>query len=174
MPATFIVLLHGPMGSGKTTTSKLLHEQFVPSARVALPDLRRLVSGNHREHADITRDIMLEMTDVYLVKGVPVIVEVVCQAPYIAKYKELAAKHDCVFLPYYISADEALRFDRVCERTRQMLDVAILPESKKEELQTIFTENATFYACLEGELGTSLDTTNLTPEQVVSEIKTTV
>jgi predicted ABC-type ATPase len=171
MSQKFIILLNGPMGSGKTTTSKLLHESIVPSARVALPDVRRLMSGNHREHGEVTRQVMLDMATSYLQSNIPVIVETVCGEEYIKKCATLAEAQGCQFYPYYISADESLRWDRVCERTRQMMDVEELPDSKVKELEPIFADNNAFYAKQEGDLGEMLDTSDLAIEAVVQKIK---
>lgn len=168
----FIVLLHGPMGSGKTTASKNIHNAIQPSVRIALPDLRRLVSGNHRDHASITKEIMLELTDAYLSRGLPVVVELVCKEGSILQYRELATKHNCVFLPYYLFADPVVRWDRVCTRTAEMMNVSKLPESKIAELQPIFDENKLFYAQSTGDLGAPLDTTNVTQMEVLERIQT--
>jgi predicted ABC-type ATPase len=171
MSQKFIILVHGPMGSGKTTTSKLLNESFVPSARVALPDVRRLVSGNHREHGEVTREVMLNMARTYLGQNIPVIIETVCGEEYIKKCSALAEAQGCQFYPYYISADDSIRWQRVCERTREMMNVGQLPDSKVKELEPIFADNNAFYDKQEGNLGKKLDTGNLTIEEVVQVIK---
>lgn len=48
MSAPFLILIDGPMGSGKTATSKLLSQKLPDAARVALPDIKRLIP-NHNE-----------------------------------------------------------------------------------------------------------------------------
>jgi predicted kinase len=166
MSQKFIILLHGPMGSGKTTTSKLLHESIVPSARVALPDVRRLMSGNHREHGEVTRQVMLDMATSYLQSNISVIIETVCGEEYIKKCATLAEAQGSRFYPYYISADESVRWNRVCERTKQMMEVDQLPDSKIKELEPIFADNKAFYDKQTGDLGKRLDTSNLTTEDV--------
>lgn len=171
MSEKFIVLLHGPMGSGKTTLSKLLYESVVPSARVALPEVRRMVSGNHREHGEITRQVMLDMVSSYSRSGIPVVIETVCGEEYIKKCATLAERHGCHFHAYYISADEKIRWQRVCDRTRQMMEVELLPDSKIEELKPIFADNKAFYEKQNGDLGKKLDTSNLSIEAVLKKIK---
>jgi len=171
MAKKLVILLHGPMGSGKTTVSKKLNELIVPSARVALPDIRRIVSGDHRENADIARVSMLDLTESYLKQAIPVIVEVVCKADYIEQYKELSEKHSVTFLPYYIYADSETRWERVCARTAAMMELDTLPQSKVDELKPIFTHNQDFYDSLQGELGTHLNTTDLSVASVVAKIQ---
>jgi predicted kinase len=172
----FLILLHGPMGSGKTTVSKLLNERIQPSVRVALPDVRRMLSGDQPDKADITRNVMLDMSRSYLQTDIPVIVEVVCKPDYIARYQTLAAEKDCRFLPYYLCANEQTRWMRVCARTADMMELDTLPKSKEAELGPIFTHNQDFFAGLQGELGTQLDTTYLSIDAVVQliidEVKT--
>jgi|GEM_PF-2060584 len=170
MTNKFIILLHGPMGSGKTTVSKKLNELIVPSARVALPDIRRIVSGDHRENADVARVAMLDLTESYLKQAIPVIVEVVCKADYIEQYKKLSEKHNVTFLPYYIYADLETRWERVCARTAAMMELDALPQSKIAELKPIFAHNQDFYDGLQGELGACLDTTELAIDQVIQRI----
>ncbi len=162
------------MGSGKTTTSKLLNEVIIRSARVALPDIRRFVSGNHREHGEITRQVMLDMAHSYLQSNIPVIIETVCGEEYISKCAALADEHNCPLHTYYISADEDIRWQRVCERTRQMMNMELLPEDKIEELKPIFVENKAFYARQGENLGQILDTSNLAVDGVVHKIKNDV
>ena len=174
MSQNFIVLLHGPMGSGKTTTSKSLNESIVPSARVALPDVRRLVSGNYRENGELTRQVMLDMASSYSQSNIPVIIETVCGEEYIKKCRAVADEHNCKFFAYFILANENTRWQRVCERTRQMMDVAQLLDSKIEELESIFADNKAFYDKQAGDLGEVLDTSNLEIEAVVQKIKNEV
>jgi predicted ABC-type ATPase len=165
-----VILLHGPMGSGKTTLSKLLHERIKPSARVALPDIKRIVSGGQPNTADIARTIMLQMSRTYLQNDIPVIIEVVCKADYIAACETLAVEEGCAFLPYFVSADEKVRWERVCDRTAEMMGVENLPKTKLAELQPIFAHNKDFYDGLDGELGVYLDTSDLTAEEVLKKI----
>lgn len=171
MEKPFIILLHGPMGSGKTSVSNRVFKTVVPSARVALPDMRRMVSGNHRENADIARITMLDLTESYLRQNIPVIIDVVCKEEYITKHAVLAKKYDATFFPYFIQANADVRWDRVCNRTAEMMNVSVLPESKVKELQPIFEENKNFYDQLDGELGVILDTSDMDLDQVVNLIK---
>lgn len=171
MEKLFIILLHGPMGSGKTTVSKQIFEDVVPCARVALPDIRRTISGDHRANGDVARTTMYDLTESYLKQNIPVVIDVVCKEKYIAEHKRLAEKYDAIFLPYFIYADVGKRWERVCSRTAEMMGTDVLPESKLDELKPIFAENQKFYDALDGDLGSSLDTSNISVEEVVTIIK---
>lgn len=174
MNKKFVILLHGPMGSGKTTVSKKINELVVPSARVALPDVRRFVSGNHRESGELARKVMFDMTESYLKNDISVVIDVVCKADYIEECKQLAQKYGYIFLPYYIFADSEVRWSRVCARTAEMMGVEVLPKSKIQELEPIFAHNKEFYVGLTGELGEHLDSTTLTVDEVVTKIESAV
>ncbi len=174
MKNKFVVLLHGPMGSGKTTVSKAINELIMSSARVALPDVRRFVSGNHLEGGELARKVMLAMTESYLQNEVSVVIDVVCKAEYIDECKQLAHKYGYIFLPYYIFADSEVRWSRVCARTVEMMGVEELPESKIEELRPIFAHNQDFYDALTGELGEHLDSTAMSVDEIITKIKSAV
>ena len=73
----FLILIDGPMGSGKTTTSKLVNARLPDTARIALPDVKRLVP-NFRENDKtlaVVRDVVQAMMEKYLEHGISVIVE---------------------------------------------------------------------------------------------------
>jgi type IV secretory pathway ATPase VirB11/archaellum biosynthesis ATPase len=40
---TFLILVDGPMGSEKTSTTKLINTELPETARIAFPDMKRLV-----------------------------------------------------------------------------------------------------------------------------------
>ena len=65
------------MGSGKTSTTKLLNQKLPNAARVARADIKRLMPNycENEEFLSLTRDVMHAMIDKYLEYGVGVIVE---------------------------------------------------------------------------------------------------
>lgn len=165
-----IILLHGPMGAGKTTTSKHLHEAMSPCARVASPDVRRIVSGENHSKSDLAREVMMQMVRTYCQHELPVVLEIVCKAEALIKYQAVAAEYGYTFLPVLLTADEETRWQRVCMRTAEMMGVETLTKEKLAELQNYFDENNDFYSNVKGELGEVFDTTNFAPEVVVTYI----
>src|ERR1035437_7202222 len=142
----FLILVDGPMGSGKTTTTKLLSEKLPGAARVALPDIKRLVP-NYRENEktlEVIREIMKVMVDKYLELGVSVIVEVITKADSIESFRSIALKHNASFFAYRLSAPKEIRMERVCERTKEMMGVEELPPAKITELKGYFEPNDQF------------------------------
>ena len=73
----FLLLIHGPMGSGKTTLSNVLHNKLKPSALVGLDYIKWFVSGYKRSKANnkMTRNVVFAMVNEYLHQGVSVILE---------------------------------------------------------------------------------------------------
>lgn len=168
----FLVLVDGPMGSGKTTTTKLLNEKLLGTARVAFPDIKRLIP-NYKESPDslsVTREVMRVMINKYLELGISVVVEQVSKAEGLQALKDLAEKNHARFFAYRLDAPKEIRFARVCERTKEMMGVLELPESKKDELIGYFEPNDQFYTENPSDLVSIIDTQNLTSEEVVEMI----
>jgi predicted kinase len=164
----FLILVDGPMGSGKTTTTKLLNEKLLGTARVAFPDIKRLIP-NYKEgekSLSVTREVMRVMIDKYLELGVSVIVEQVSKAEGVQVLKGLAEQHGAVFFAYRLDAPKNIRFDRVCDRTKEMMDVSELPGPKKDELTGYFEPNDQFYSENPSGLVVIIETQNRNPEEV--------
>jgi len=172
MNKLFIILIDGPMGSGKTTTSKLLNEKLPDTARIALPDIKRLVPSfrENPETLRIIREVMLAMIDKYLVNGVNVIVDQITKSEGANLLKETAEKYGGSFYGYRLTANKELRWNRVKERTRQMMEAELLPQNKIDELLGYFEPNDLFYAHNPIEISETIATDQLAPEQVADLI----
>ncbi|MES2226042.1 MAG: ATP-binding protein [Patescibacteria group bacterium] len=172
MNTPFLVLIDGPMGSGKTTTSKLLNQELPDTARVALPDIKRLIP-NYRENEKtlgVVREVMKAMIDTYLSFGVSIIVEQITKTEGVEALSAMAEKHGARFYAYRLTAPKNIRLERVHERTREMMDVSELPESKIQELAGYFEPNNRFYLDNPIAAAESIDTQDLSPDQVVEAI----
>ncbi|MFZ2151510.1 MAG: AAA family ATPase [Minisyncoccia bacterium] len=172
MTTPFLILVDGPMGSGKTTTSKLLNQKLPDTARVALPDIKRLVPNfkENKETLAVIREVMKVMIDKYLEHGVSVIVEQITKADGVENLKILAEKHGAKFYGYRLTAPKDVRLNRVFERTKEMMGVTELPQSKIDVLVGYFEPNHQFY--LENPVSTveTIDTQDLNPEEVADTI----
>ena len=168
MTTPFLVLIDGPMGSGKTTTTKLLNQKLPDSARIALPDIKRLIP-NYKENEKtlkVVREVMKVMGEKYLEHGVSVIFEQITKAEGVEQLRSVAEKYGADFYAYRLTAPKELRSQRVQERTREMMNVSALPQAKVDELNGYFEPNNQFY--LDNPLSgvETIDTEALTPDQV--------
>jgi predicted kinase len=173
MQQPFLIFVDGPMGSGKTTTTKLLNTQLPDTARIAFPDIKRLIP-NYTENAKtipVIKEVMKVMIDKYLEHGVSVVVEQITKQEGIKLLKEIAEKHDARFFAYRMCSPKDVRWERVKERTREMMGVEKLPESKADELSGYFEPNNKFYEENLSELSIQIDTHNNSPEEVVEIVK---
>ncbi len=172
MKSLFLILVDGPMGSGKTTTTKLLSQKLPDAARIAFPDIKRLIP-NYKENEKtlpVIREVMKVMIDKYLELDTSVIVEQIAKADGIEILKGIAARHGAKFFAYRLSAPKEVRMERVKERTRGMMEIPELPESKVLELKSYFGPNDEFYIINPSNLVSIIDTQELGPEQVVDVI----
>ena len=168
----FLILIDGPMGSGKTTTSKLLHQRLPGTARVALADVKRFISeyDTNKAFSSISRTVVRTLVDTYLAENVSVIAEYIVSDKEISDFENIAASHNAVFISIKLSAPKDLLIERVQRRTREMMDVDVLPEEKIAELDTLFERNYTFHQKNTNNNALTIDTQVLSPEEVVKRI----
>lgn len=172
MTVPFLILIDGPMGSGKTTTSKLLNQKLPDTARVALPDIKRLVPNfkEDKQTLMIIREVMQVMIDTYLKHGVSVIVEQITKAEGVEILKSIAEKHGAKFYAYRLTAPKDSRLKRVHERTKEMMGVTELPQSKIDVLAGYFEPNNQFYLDNSVSISEIINTQELSPEEVTEII----
>ncbi len=168
----YLILIDGPMGSGKTTTTKLLNQKLPNTARVALPDIKRLVP-NYKEDKKtlkIVREVMEAMIDKYLKHNVSVIVEQVSKSEGIDVLRNLASIHNADFYAYRLTAPKSIRLKRVHERTKDMMGVSKLSQSKVNKLAKYFEPNHQFY--LDNKVNTveTIDSSKMNTDEITESI----
>ncbi len=173
MKQPFLIFVDGPMGSGKTTTTKLLNSQLPDTARIAFSDIKRLIPDykENEKTKPVIREVVKVMIDKYLEFGVSVVVEQVAKREEIEELKKIAENRSVPFHAYRMDAPKHVRWERVQERTRDIMDVSELPDSKVVELQGYFETNDKFYEENPSNLSTYIDTLVHDPTEVVAIIK---
>jgi predicted kinase len=116
----FLLIIDGPMGSGKTTVSTLLHKKLKRTAHIGLDRIKWLISDFKKVTADndIVRNIILAMTKEYLRQGINVIVEQGMTKERIENLTKIAKKYDARLLGYQLDAPKEVLFNRIAERQK--------------------------------------------------------
>lgn len=168
----YIIHVDGPMGSGKTSTTKLLNQKLPNAARVARADIKRLIP-NYRENEEfhsLTRSVMHAMIDKYLEYGVGVIVELMSDAEGAEDLKGLAQKYGASYHAFRLTAPADLRLARVHARTREMMAINELPQSIIDVLVWNFELDEKFFSDNPLDVAETIDTHSKTAEQVANAI----
>ena len=172
MISPFIILVDGPMGSGKTSTTKLLSQKLPNAARVARADIKRLIPNysENGEFLSLTRDVMHAMIDKYLEYGVGVIVELMTNTEGAEDLLRMAHKYGATYNVFRLMAPADLRLARVHGRTREMMAINELPQSTIDVLAWNFELDEKFFIDNSLDVAETIDTQFMTPEQVVNVI----
>jgi len=168
----FLIFIDGAMGSGKTTTSKLLVEKLQGTARIALADVKRFIPGygSDQRFSQVSQDVIKRMTDEYLSQGISVIVECIAKDNGVVEYQNIANTYNAKFLGYKLSTSKEVLIDRIQERTREMMRVDVLPQNKVNELDELFQPNYLFHQEHGNKHTIKVDTETFNPEEVVNKI----
>jgi predicted kinase len=114
----FILLIDGPMGAGKTTVTKILHEKVKNTAHIGLDRIKWFVSGFKRTRPQnaMTRAVVFAMTKEYIKQGVNVIIEQGIKNEQVDKYKKLTKKLKVNFFMFQLEAPKEVLLKRVASR----------------------------------------------------------
>ena len=170
MKKPFLILFDGPMGSGKTTVSKLLQEVMDKkrgyTALISLDRLKRIVSGyklGSSIHLRLSSYAGVAMSKEYLKEGIDVIVEkAFTTEEYINSFIK-PLKRKARILIYQIEAPEKIRLERVFKRD-------LHPEVKKRPPKSKFLRNSKHYSKSKYKKAKVFDSSKLTPKQIVNRI----
>ncbi len=115
----FLILIDGPMGSGKTTVSIILHKKLKRTSYIGLDRIKRYISDFKKNPHDneISRNVVVAMTDAYLKQGINVIIEQGMRKDHIEIFKKIAKKNNAKCYIYQLTAPKKLLTERVHLRT---------------------------------------------------------
>jgi len=163
----FIMIIDGPMGAGKTTITKLLHERIKNVAHIGLDRIKWFVSGFRRTRPQnaMTREVVMAMAKEYLKQGVNVIIEQGMKQEQITQYKKIAKDFKAKFLMYKLEAPKEVLLKRVAARIPTPGRIKVSPARvlRNYRLFNQFNKDKHNEA-------TVFETERLAPEQVVAFI----
>ena len=160
----FLLIIDGPMGTGKTTVAKILHEKIKHTAHIRLDQIKWLVSGFQRTPAqnEMTRAVVMEMVKEYLCHGINAILEQGMKKEHIAVYKRLAKKYKAQCLIFQLDAPKEVLFERVRQRP---------PTPGKPKVSNArILRNYRFHLANKHNNGIKIDTEKVTPKKIADYI----
>lgn len=118
----FVVVIHGPMGAGKTALADLLHDEIADTAHFGADHIKWLVSDfrNVSSHTQVAQNMVPVMADGYLKQGINLILEQAFTADEINSIELIAQKFDAKFYVYGLDADRETLNKRIAERTQRL------------------------------------------------------
>ena len=170
----FLLVLDGPMGTGKTTVSKLLNEKLEGTARVGLDNVKRFISGFEKDHkyTKITQKVIHAMVNEYLKSGVSVITEWVMRKERVEHFIKIAKKNNVRFFTYELDAPKHLLIKRIKQRhfkqIRQKSEE--FPKRTINETKKNFEKNYNFHIENRYDHTKTLDSEKLSADQIVKKI----
>ncbi|MBI4185873.1 AAA family ATPase [Candidatus Berkelbacteria bacterium] len=162
----FFVVIDGPMGAGKTTVAKLLHQKFKRTALLGIDRVKWAVSDFTRSSEDnaMTADVVLAMGREYLKHGLNIILDQgFMRKEFLHPYIQLAKKEKAHLLIYQLEAPRDILLGRITSRPKP--DSAKRKVSKTKTLKNIRTYFENKYAKAQ-----IIDSSTLTPKQIVDMI----
>lgn len=168
MKKPFLIILDGPMGGGKSTIAKLLHDKIKDkTALISLDSLKRIVSGyklDSYEHINLAAKTGVAMTNLYLKEGINVIVEkAFTKEEFLKSFLNLIKTKSNIFI-YQIEVPLNIGLARVKEREDKK---ETMPKNKLKEK---ITRNHMNYNQFKYKKARVFDSSKLSPRNIANSI----
>jgi len=163
----FLVIIDGPIGSGKTSASKILHSKLKRTALISLDRIKCLVSDydNNHEDIDLASDIGTAMTKEYLRQGINVIVEkAFTRTQYLKKFITPFQRSKANILIYQLEAPLDIAIKRVKQRP-------ISPDAKRKLTKKRIIQNHKNFMLYRYKKARVFDSTKSSPEEIAREMQ---
>jgi len=167
----FIIILDGPMGSGKSTIGEMIAPKLKRTALVNEDKIKWFISDFRRSKRDnaIVRAVLVAMCKEYLRQGINLVVAqgFLKKKRPIAPFVAMAKKHKAALLIYHLDAPKQILLQRIKERMkgRNKIRGARPPIAKTRIHRNIKNWKANRYA-----LGKEFATDKMSAQQVTEAI----
>ncbi len=118
---SFLLLLDGPTGAGKTTSSEIVHTKFPGTALIGMDRIKWSVSSFKRDDRNNEKInvIVLEMARAFLGQGYNVIVEQGFREGWAQQYQQLGRELTVKTITVQLQVPRAVLLQRIAKRNRQ-------------------------------------------------------
>ena len=144
----FMVVLHGPMGSGKTALADIIHDEIADTAHFGADHIKWLVSKNVPSHTQVAKNMIPLMAEGYLKQVINTILEQAFSEAEIKELENTAKRFNAQFLVYQLDAGREVLSSRIVERTQRLGKLEVSKEhidkSYEEYLANIYSGGIVF------------------------------
>ena len=140
----FLVIIDGPMGSGKTTVGKILHSKLKRTAVLSTDKIKFFLSDFERGERDnsITANVLLQMCREYIRQGINVLLaQGFWKKEFIEPYITFAKENDLALFVYQLEASREVLLERIKNRPTPTIAKVPVPQKRIEENFSVWSEN---------------------------------
>jgi len=115
----FMILIDGPMGSGKTTIGRLLHKELPRTAILSTDSIKFFISDFERGERDnaIAAAVLMQMCKEYVKHGINILLpQGFWKKEYMDPYISLAKEHNLEVFMYQLEASRDVLLERIAAR----------------------------------------------------------
>jgi predicted kinase len=161
-----LIIIDGPMGSGKTTIGKLLHKQLPRTVILSTDAIKWFISDFERGERDnaIAAAVLMQMSKEYIKHGLSILLpQGFWKKENLEPYIKLAEENNLKLFVYQLEAPKEILLSRIAQRPKPELATSPVPQERiVKNLQT-WEDNRY-------QLGKILNTEQLSPEEIVQMI----
>lgn len=162
----YMIIIDGPMGSGKSTIATLLNKKLKRTAHLGIDRIKFFVSDFKRDQDDnhMTLLVLLRMIDEYVNNGINILIaQGLYRKEHLEPYLKIAKKKGLTVFMYQLEAPKEVLLERVVQRPKPA--EARTPVSKTKVMDNLngWSENRQKFEKV-------FDTSKLSEEKIVKEI----
>lgn len=161
-----LVIIDGPMGSGKTTIGKILRQNLKRTAVLSTDMIKFFLSDFERGERDnaITAAVLMQMCKEYINQGISIVLaQGFWKEEYLRPYLQLAKENNLEVFIYQLEAPKDFLIERIRNRPTPELAKTPVPEERIQKNLQKWEENRY-------NLGKTFDVTKMSSEQIAKEI----